>query len=1811
MSNASQLNLAITVTANASQHNATLNEAAQVGKRFGTDVQASAGTAASGIQKVVEQAERVAPAFTQATTATTTGLNTTGSAGQALRQTLGGVGDAAQKAGAASAQGFNQATISAKQYQAALRGVPAQFTDIFTSLASGQAPLTVFMQQGGQLKDMFHGAGNAVRAMGGYVLGMVNPLTVVAGSAAVAAIAFEAGASESRSLQNAIINSGNAAGVTQGQLMGMAAGVDAVVGTQGRAVEVLGAFVATGRVGAAHMEAFTTAAMRFEAVGGAAAEDTAKSFAELGKAPVEASLKLNDSMGYLTASTYAQIKALADQGRQTEAADLAQKAFADTLNSRSSQMEANLGLVEKGWKGIKWAVTEAWDAIKSIGRDGGAQGLLNAALANLDSLQSKVDSRKARGLATGDLEQQLSAAKALVESKKEEVRLLQKGADVQADQVRLAKQLVAWDKDGAQYASTQQKREEEIRKAKEQGQALIIAGKLTEKELAERIAAIEARHKDKSPVGDTELANITARVSVEQRNLELLRTQGVQADKLNDGERMALQLAEQLNGKLDARVRTSKEAQLVQARTLGNVLNQQQAERELQQAKAAAAALDEKLTGQQIGKYQQAIDQLVTSNEQLRTEIDLVGKDTAARRLYVAAKVQEVITAKELEVINLRNAGARQEVIDKAEQELRLLRDKLTLTGQVNSAQDGQAAIDMLDAIQRETIALGQSNEQRQLTVALRELDNKGIKAGSAAYEEYIPKIKAAISGKAVAEQSVAFWGSVEGVARDAWNHIGNDGENAAQRIERALKAGVWDMLWQITGRRWLIDIGASLGIPGAALAQAQAGSSLLGTVSNAGSLYNTGSTVMGWLGLGGATAGTGIAATAGTGLSLASTAGTGLGLSASAGSGLGLAASTGGGVGLTASTAGAGAASAGAAGGAMSSFAAAAPWVLGALAVASILSSMDDSGTLHTGGMASYSATGGLQTSTEHGAFGMGFGGVERGEQTVGMASGLTRSTVGMLDSTSKLFGGKGGYSVATGFADDSSRDSAWGGLLIKDGDGKTQVNWNDSRTSRWAPREFADGQAGAAEYAKAVALDVRSVLMEQTPVWADTMLSALGDAPTLEQLSTTVAQIHAAAEAFDTMGRASEQFASLGESALDALVVAMGGAEAAVAGLGNYYSSFYTDAERADVTRGQLQDKFTGLGLGELPQTRDQFRALVESLDLTTESGRAMYAELIKLSPAFAGITQSTQEAAADMTRAANEMARAAEQAAAQAAQAADDALATANAALQQSVDRSKAYFAQFVGSIDEASSTLGSASSSIKQYLDGLNAKAQGVVGLRAAQSAFSAQLTFARGGDRDALNGITGYADTLIQAINANAGSAAEARVQQARVQAQLAALPGQVSAEQLIVDAIDRQTLANANALTTNFRQLDANVDGLLTFEELRSAGFATDGQIGNVIAALDANGDGQISALEALGATLGAKFDAIDVDLSGAIDYAEFAKNFAGLGSDATLRSIFAELDTNGDGQISRLEAIKNTSGETAANTYGLDKLTRISEVVNSLQWGTDAWNAASVKALATVSGQQGWTAADISTALGRFTSQEIVDFFAKYGASITQGGIGTGNTTTAGGTSSQTPGASGFVIGGSGGGAATSSTGGNNGITFVEPPKYVGVGGTAIYDPATVGRLDSISAYVNTLDWGAANKSASAAALAATAAQYGVTAREIAIATGYSEADILALNPSIPRFELGGMHMGGARIVGEGGPELEITGPARYFNAAQTMSMLRSGGAEGAELLAEIRALRSDLQAQASANLRMQQRSLRLYERWDGNGLPETRVTT
>ena len=213
-------------------------------------------------------AEKSGDALSASLTSTAAAARThavaTGVAATAVREAA-----KAADAGAASATKLgtanDKATMSAKQLTAATRNLPAQFTDIATSLQAGQSPLTVFLQQGGQLKDMFGGAGAAAKAMGTYVLGLINPFTVAAAAVVTFLVGLAKGQAEMSEFNRVTVLNGGAARATADDLNTMAASLDNVAGvTRGQAAEALGTMVNAGIHGRETIQRLTEAAIRLE-----------------------------------------------------------------------------------------------------------------------------------------------------------------------------------------------------------------------------------------------------------------------------------------------------------------------------------------------------------------------------------------------------------------------------------------------------------------------------------------------------------------------------------------------------------------------------------------------------------------------------------------------------------------------------------------------------------------------------------------------------------------------------------------------------------------------------------------------------------------------------------------------------------------------------------------------------------------------------------------------------------------------------------------------------------------------------------------------------------------------------------------------------------------------------------------------------------------------------------------------------------------------------------------------------------------------------------------------------------------------------------------------------------------------------------------------------------------------------------------------------------------------------------------------------------------------------------------------------------
>ncbi|USU01770.1 phage tail tape measure protein [Pseudomonas siliginis] len=325
---------------------------------------------------------------------------------------------------------------TAKQTAAALRGVPAQFTDIAVSLQGGQAPLTVLLQQGGQLKDMFGGIAPAAKALGGYVLGLINPFTVAAAAVGALTLAYYKGSQEADEYNKAIIFTGNSAGTSATQLASMAQQVSATVGTTGAAAEVLAKLAGNGKIASGSFEEITEAALQMEKSTGKAIDETIAEFAKIAKDPVAAAKELNDQYNFLTASVYSQIVALKEQGDTIGAAKLLTDTYADTIKNRTGEVTANLGLIEGAWQKIKAAAAGALDATLDVGRTQS----IDSQIANYQKI---LDGRKSGGFLSSFFGDELGADSQSTKFLEQQIVLLQKrkeeitaGAKADADRAK-------------------------------------------------------------------------------------------------------------------------------------------------------------------------------------------------------------------------------------------------------------------------------------------------------------------------------------------------------------------------------------------------------------------------------------------------------------------------------------------------------------------------------------------------------------------------------------------------------------------------------------------------------------------------------------------------------------------------------------------------------------------------------------------------------------------------------------------------------------------------------------------------------------------------------------------------------------------------------------------------------------------------------------------------------------------------------------------------------------------------------------------------------------------------------------------------------------------------------------------------------------------------------------------------------------------------------------------------------------------------------------------------------------------------------
>ncbi|EKF9664433.1 phage tail tape measure protein [Vibrio cholerae] len=387
---------------------------------------------------------------------------------------LGKLKDMRASVGQASVE-FDKNGMSAKQMQAALRGLPAQFTDIAVSLQGGQEPLTVLLQQGGQLKDMFGGIGPAAKAMGGYVAGLINPFSLAAASAGALTLAYYQGSEEADRYRDAIILTGNASGVTADKLADMAKRLDEISGTQRNAAKAIAEIASTGKIAADEIGMVAQAAVMMESATGKAVSETVAEFVKLAEEPSKAIAELNKNQNFLTQAVYEQITALEKQGKTQEAVTLAVKTYSETLNQRTNEITENLGYIESAWRSLKNGAAEAWDAMLSVGRSETEYDALAELNEQIEDAQRRINNARSMlnsgiastGYGTGkvDYSEQEKAAKKALESLTKERDLLSDKIKTQEEEAKKKAEINQLEKDA--IAASQA-----INKVKEEGLSL-------------------------------------------------------------------------------------------------------------------------------------------------------------------------------------------------------------------------------------------------------------------------------------------------------------------------------------------------------------------------------------------------------------------------------------------------------------------------------------------------------------------------------------------------------------------------------------------------------------------------------------------------------------------------------------------------------------------------------------------------------------------------------------------------------------------------------------------------------------------------------------------------------------------------------------------------------------------------------------------------------------------------------------------------------------------------------------------------------------------------------------------------------------------------------------------------------------------------------------------------------------------------------------------------------------------------------------------------------------------------------------------
>jgi phage-related minor tail protein len=268
-----------------------------------------------------------------------------------------------------TAKALGAVGASTKLTSSQLVNLSYQFNDVVVSLAGGQRPLMVLLQQGSQISQVFGpgtGITGVLKGVGQALATLITPTTLLVGGivavGGAALYAYGSFVSSEKRLEVALGGVGRAAGATIGDLNDIAdAAASAGRVSVSAARDMEEAFLRTGRIGVSSFVDLIAVARNYAATTGedvdAAVKELAAAFADPGKGADA----LNAKVGFLDDRTRQYVKTLAAQNDFTGA----QRALLDALKGSLVDASETTTALGRAWDFVKRNASNALDSIGS------------------------------------------------------------------------------------------------------------------------------------------------------------------------------------------------------------------------------------------------------------------------------------------------------------------------------------------------------------------------------------------------------------------------------------------------------------------------------------------------------------------------------------------------------------------------------------------------------------------------------------------------------------------------------------------------------------------------------------------------------------------------------------------------------------------------------------------------------------------------------------------------------------------------------------------------------------------------------------------------------------------------------------------------------------------------------------------------------------------------------------------------------------------------------------------------------------------------------------------------------------------------------------------------------------------------------------------------------------------------------------------------------------------------------------------------------------------------------------------------------